>query len=79
MTALTLPPSSVTILTVLDTGTAMSHKDLVKTTRLNPRTIRHAIKKLKERHLLIEKMNMQDLRQIIYQKREPSGADPGKN
>jgi DNA-binding transcriptional ArsR family regulator len=39
----------------------------VKKTNLHPRTVRHALKKLKERQLLIEKVRMDDLRQIMYQ------------
>jgi len=69
MSVLALPNSSVTILRALDSGTEMSHKDLVKKTRLSPRTVRYGINKLKERHLVIEKLNMRDLRQIIYRNR----------
>ena len=65
----TLPPSSRTVLEILDTGGAMTHKDLVKKSRLAPRTVRYALKKLKERHLIIEKFNFRDARQIIYQNR----------
>jgi predicted transcriptional regulator len=75
MTALTLPRSSITIQKILDTGTGMTHKDLVTKTRLNPRTVRYAIKKLKERKLLIEKMNLRDLRQIIYLNKVTSGPE----
>jgi DNA-binding transcriptional ArsR family regulator len=39
----------------------------VKKTSLHPRTVRYALKKLKERELLIEKLKMNDLRQILYQ------------
>ena len=45
----------------------MTHKDLVQKTHLAPRTVRYALKKLKEQELLIEKLKMDDLRQIIYQ------------
>ena len=45
----------------------MTQKDLVKKTSLHPRTVRYALKKLKEQELLIEKLKMNDLRQIIYQ------------
>jgi hypothetical protein len=31
--------------------------------------VRYALKKLKERHLIIEKFNFRDARQIIYQNR----------
>ena len=49
----------------------MTQKDLVKKTSLHPRTVRYALKKLKEQELLIEKLKMDDLRQIIYQIRIP--------
>ncbi|MDD1702793.1 MAG: ArsR family transcriptional regulator [Methanoregula sp.] len=65
----TLPPSSRTVLAILDTGGAMTHKDLVQKSKLAPRTVRYALKKLKERHLIIEKFNFRDARQIIYQNR----------
>jgi DNA-binding MarR family transcriptional regulator len=64
-----LPPSSIIVLEILGSEGAMTHKDIVKKTRCSPRTIRYALKKLKEKKLLIEKMNMQDMRQIIYQYR----------
>lgn len=62
-----LPPSSKTVLQILDSGGAMTHKDLVRKSSLAPRTVRYALKKLKERQLIIEKFNFRDARQIIYQ------------
>lgn len=67
MQEMNLPPSSLTVLHILDQGGAMTHKDLVKRTRLAPRTVRYALKRLKEQHLIIEKFNFKDARQIIYQ------------
>jgi predicted transcriptional regulator len=67
----TLPPSSRTVLQILDTGGAMTHKDLVKKSALAPRTVRYALKKLKERHMIIEKFNFRDARQIIYLNKPP--------
>ncbi len=64
-----LPPSSRIVLEILGTEGAMTHKDIVKKSHCSPRTVRYALKKLKEKKLLIEKMNMQDMRQIIYQYR----------
>jgi len=64
-----LPPSSKTVLEILDAGGAMTHKDIVQKTHLAPRTVRYALKKLKERHLIIEKFNFRDARQIIYQQK----------
>ena len=72
----TLPPSSKTVLEILDNGGAMTHKDLVSRTNLAPRTVRYALKKLKERHLIIEKFNFRDARQIIYQNRTDQTAKP---
>jgi DNA-binding MarR family transcriptional regulator len=70
----TLPPSSKTVLEILDNGGAMTHKDLVSRTNLAPRTVRYALKKLKERNLIIEKFNFRDARQIIYQNRTEQAA-----
>jgi predicted transcriptional regulator len=64
-----LPNSSKKVLKVLASGYAMTQKDLVKKTSLHPRTVRYAIKKIKEQELLIEKLKMKDLRQIEYQLR----------
>ncbi len=54
----------------------MTHKELVSRTNLAPRTVRYALKKLKENHLIIEKFNFKDARQIIYQSRNPAVAVP---
>jgi transcription initiation factor IIE alpha subunit len=62
-----LPPSSRTVLRALGKEGAMTHKDIVRKTHCNPRTVRYALKKLKENKLIIEKMNIRDMRQIIYQ------------
>jgi len=61
---------------ILDNGGAMTHKDIVSRTNLAPRTVRYALKKLKERHLIIEKFNFRDARQIIYQNRTDQTAKP---
>ena len=72
----TLPPSSKTVMEILDKGGQMTHKDLVQKTNLAPRTVRYALKKLKERHLIIEKFNFRDARQIIYQNRTELALKP---
>jgi len=74
----TLPPSSRTVLQILDAGGAMTHKDLVKKSRLAPRTVRYALKKLKERQMIIEKFNFRDARQIIYQNRPRQTSETPK-
>jgi len=71
-----LPPSSKTVLEILGIGGAMTHKDLVQKTHLAPRTVRYALKKLKEHHLIIEKFNFRDARQIIYQYRPEQTTKP---
>jgi DNA-binding MarR family transcriptional regulator len=72
----TLPPSSKTVLAILDAGGAMTHKDIVEKTHLAPRTVRYALKKLKERQLIIEKFNFRDARQIIYQQKTAQASKP---
>ncbi len=67
MTTDNLPPSSQVILQILYGGGAMTHKQLVEKSHLAPRTVRYALKKLKENHLIVEKFNFRDARQIIYQ------------
>jgi predicted transcriptional regulator len=54
----------------------MTHKDLVKKSSLAPRTVRYALKKLKERQLIIEKFNFRDARQIIYQQKPAQTSTP---
>lgn len=76
MVPTSLPPSSKTVLEILDLGGAMTHKDLVQKSRLAPRTVRYALKKLKERQLIIEKFNFRDARQIIYQNRSSPDSKP---
>lgn len=73
-----LPPSSRTVLRLLNSGGAMTHKDLVKKSNLAPRTVRYALKKLKERRMIIEKFNFRDARQIIYQNRPQQTSDSEK-
>jgi predicted transcriptional regulator len=66
-----LPRSSKVILTILDKEGAMTHKDIVNKSRLAPRTVRYALKRLREHDLLIEKLNVQDMRRIIYHSKAP--------
>jgi len=73
-----LPPSSRTVLQILDNGGAMTHKDLVAKSNLAPRTVRYALKKLKEHQMIIEKFNFRDARQIIYQNRPRQTSEPPK-
>lgn len=62
-----LPPSSQKVLNLLQQGGSMTHKDIVKESNLAPRTVRYALKRLKEQGLILEKFNFRDARQIIYE------------
>ena len=65
-----LPPSSKIVLRILGTNGAMTHKDIVIKSHCAPRTVRYALRRLKEHELIIEKANIRDMRQIIYQERK---------
>ncbi|MCC7564862.1 MAG: winged helix-turn-helix domain-containing protein [Methanomicrobiaceae archaeon] len=69
MGTVNLPPSSQKILVLLEDGGAMTHKELVKLSNLAPRTVRYALKKLKDNDMIIEKFNFRDARQILYEYR----------
>ena len=73
---LLLPQSSKKVLEILKTGGEMTHKEIVKKTHLAPRTVRYALKKLKEQHLIIEKFNFRDARSILYQNRPVLFSQP---
>jgi len=76
MQANSLPPSSRTVLDILHDSGALTHKELVTKSHLAPRTVRYALKRLKERRLIIEKFNFRDARQIIYQSAPGTPATP---
>ena len=67
MSEVKLPPSSKRIMNILEEDGQMTHKELVTRSHLAPRTVRYALKKLKENKLIQEKFNFRDARQIIYQ------------
>ena len=62
-----LPPSSQKILILLEDGGALTHKELVRLSNLAPRTVRYALKKLKDNDMIVEKFNFRDARQILYE------------
>lgn len=64
-----LSHSSKTVLRVICREGALTHKEIVNRVDFAPRTVRLALKKLKEHELIIEKANTRDMRQIIYQDR----------
>ena len=62
-----LPQSQKTVLKILGTGREMTHKEIAERVDYSPRTVRYALKKLREKKLLIKKMNLQDMRIYQYQ------------
>ena len=62
-----LPPSSQRVLALLKDGQPRTFKQVTQEIEISPRTIRYAIKKLKENELIIEKFNFRDARQVLYQ------------
>jgi DNA-binding MarR family transcriptional regulator len=61
-----IPQSCITILRLLENIGPQTHKDIVAGTGLAPRTVRYALKRLKENDLVIWKFNFRDARQVIY-------------
>jgi DNA-binding MarR family transcriptional regulator len=67
-----LPPSSRVVMKLLEELGSLTHKEIVDKSHLAPRTVRYALKKLKEQNMIIEKFNFKDARQIIYQNKKPT-------
>ncbi|MBP2132550.1 putative transcriptional regulator [Methanomicrobium sp. W14] len=65
---LRLPPSARVVLQILEDGKPKTFKDVTNEADIAPRTIRYALKRLKESELIIEKFNFKDARQVLYQK-----------
>jgi hypothetical protein len=51
---------------VLESGSLLTQKDIVAKTYLPPRTVRYALNRLKEQHILQERFYFQDARQSLY-------------
>jgi len=62
-----LPASQKRVLEILGSGGAMTHKEITARADCSPRTVREALRRLREKRLLVVKMNLHDMRQIIYQ------------
>jgi len=72
MDDINLPPSSQKILHLLEeSGGALTHKELVHLSSLAPRTVRYALKRLKDNDMIVEKFNFRDARQILYEYKDP--------
>ena len=74
-----LPPSSQRVLALLKDGQSRTFKQVTQEIEISPRTVRYAIKKLKESGLIIEKFNFRDARQVLYQIKDViSSEEPQK-
>jgi hypothetical protein len=51
---------------VLESGILLTQKDIVAKTYLPQRTVRYALNRLKEQHILQERFYFQDARQSLY-------------
>jgi len=61
-----LPPSAKLVYKVLETGEPLTQKAIIEMTRLPPRTVRYAIRRLKMNAMLKERLSFMDARQSIY-------------
>ena len=61
-----LPPSAKLVFKVLETSEGLTQKDIIEQTKLPPRTVRFAIKRLKSNSLLKERLSFMDARQSLY-------------
>lgn len=61
-----MPPSAKLVYKVLETSGQLTQKDLIRETTLPSRTVRYALSRLKEEHVLIERYYFTDARQSLY-------------
>ncbi|HJJ26796.1 MAG TPA: helix-turn-helix domain-containing protein [Methanocorpusculum sp.] len=66
MENITMPKSCISVLMQLEMSGVQTHKDLVLSTGLAPRTVRYALRRLKSEGLVVEKFNFRDARQSMY-------------
>mgnify|MGYP003297542212 CR=1 FL=1 len=63
---LALPPSAKQVYETLQLSGPLTHKDLVATTGLPPRTVRWAVGRLKEAGVIGARCNLMDCRQCYF-------------
>jgi transcription initiation factor IIE alpha subunit len=61
-----LPPSAKLVLKALESGSLLTQKDIISMTYLPARTVRYALRRLREENLLQERFYFQDARQSLY-------------
>ena len=66
-----LPPSAKLVYKVLENGSQLTQKDLIRETSLPSRTVRYALNRLKEEQFLIERHYFIDARQSLYGLNQP--------
>ncbi|HDR73874.1 MAG TPA: ArsR family transcriptional regulator [Methanoculleus sp.] len=70
-----LPPSARAVFSLLGDGSPRTFKDMTREADIAPRTVRYALKRLKESDLIVEKFNFRDARQVIYQRKDAARID----
>lgn len=74
-----LPASARQVFDTLSTQGPLTHRDLVRTTGMPPRTVRYAVSRLKEAGVIGARCNLQDCRQCYFfvaQQCEGAGRSP---
>jgi len=61
-----LPPSAKFVLAVLAGSGQLTQKALIEQTALPSRTVRYALGRLRDDHLIVERLNLMDARQRLY-------------
>lgn len=61
-----LPPSAKLVYMVLKPGRQLTQKEIIRETYLPARTVRYALTRLKDEHVLIERLHLIDARQSLY-------------
>jgi transcription initiation factor IIE alpha subunit len=65
-TVSSLPPSAKLVYTVLAWSGQLTQKALIERTALPSRTVRYALRRLRDERLIIERLHLQDARQSLY-------------
>jgi transcription initiation factor IIE alpha subunit len=61
-----LPPSAKLVFMVLEQEGTLTQKRLVEETRLSARTVRYALRRLKDINAVNEQISLRDARQMLY-------------
>lgn len=72
-----LPPSSQEVFQLLALEGPMTHRELVEHTEMPARTVRYAVRRLKEADCLGERVNLKDCRQRFFFVKREASAEGG--